>query len=283
MEKIVSYKGFDKDFKCLDMQYEVGKTYTMDGKIEACSRGYHACKEAKHVFRYYPPSKSRYAVVEQSGILSTHKTDSKVASSSITVVRELSLQEFLSIIITQQGEGESAACSTGDYGAASSTGYYGAASSTGYYGAASSTGEYGAASSTGDRGAASSTGRHGAASSTGDYGAASSTGHYGAASSTGHYGAASSTGHYGAASSTGDYGAASSTGDYGAASSTGEYGAASSTGYCGKVMGSLGNALFLVERTPSGEISFAWAGIVGESGIKPNVWYSLKNGVPTEV
>ena len=184
MEKIVSYKGFDKDFKCLDMQYEVGKTYTMDGKIEACSRGYHACKEAKHVFRYYPPSKSRYAVVEQSGILSTHKTDSKVASSSITVVRELSLQEFLSIIITQQGEGESAACSTGDYGAASSTG---------------------------------------------------------------------------------------------------EYGAASSTGYCGKVMGSLGNALFLVERTPSGEISFAWAGIVGESGIKPNVWYSLKDGVPVEV
>ena len=109
MEKIVSYKGFDKDFKCLDMQYEVGKTYTMDGKIEACSRGYHACKEAKHVFRYYPPSKSRYAIVEQSGILSTPaiKTDSKVASSIITVVRELSLQEFLSIIITQQGEGES--------------------------------------------------------------------------------------------------------------------------------------------------------------------------------
>ena len=254
MEKIISYKGFDKDFKCLGMQYEVGKTYTMDGQIEACSRGFHACKEAKHVFEYYPPSRSRYAIVEQSGILSIPKTDSKVASSRITVVKEISLEELVHLIVIQQNDG--AASSTGDCGAASSTGYCGAASSTGYCGAASSTG-YG--------------------------GAASSTGYYGAASSTGDCGAASSTGYGGAASSTGTCGAASSTGYYGAASSTGNYGAASSTGYCGRVRGTVGSALFLTERVNTGEIVSVWAGIVGKDGIKPNVWYTLKNGVPTEV
>jgi hypothetical protein len=170
---------------------------------------------------------------------------------------------------------QGAASSTGDQGAASSTGDRGAASSTGYQGAASSTGYQGAASSTGDQGAASSTGDQGAASSTGDQGAASSTGYQGAASSTGYQGAASSTGDQGAASSTGYQGAASSTGYQGAASSTGYQGAAMASGYAGRVMGAEGNALFLVFRDDELKIVHARAAIVGQDGIKPNVWYSL--------
>ena len=79
----------------------------------------------------------------------------------------------------------------------------------------------------------------------------------------------------GAASSTGDYGAASSTGLQGAASSTGLQGAAMAIGFSGRVMGTPGNALFLVHRADDGTITHAWAGIVGQNGIDPNVWYSL--------
>ena len=100
---------------------------------------------------------------------------------------------------------------------------------------------------------------------------------------TGDYGAASSTGDYGAASSTGDYGAASSTGNRGAASSTGDCGAASSTGRNGRVMGKDGNALFLVERDDEWQIMAVWSGIVGRDGIKPDTWYTLRNGSPVEV
>lgn len=33
-EKLIkSYKGFNKDMKCLDFQYEVGKEYELDGDI----------------------------------------------------------------------------------------------------------------------------------------------------------------------------------------------------------------------------------------------------------
>ncbi|MDF3842776.1 hypothetical protein P3W55_13750 [Pseudomonas citronellolis] len=244
-EVVTSFKGFNQDLTCRGYQFEIGKTYEHKGEVEACASGFHACEYPLDTFGYYRPAGSRFALVEQSGDLSRHDDDSKVASRKISIKAELTIAGLVKAAIEYTTsrctpvDPESPASSTGDYGAASSTGNrgaasstgdYGAASSTGNRGAASSTGDYGAASSTGDYGAASSTGYQGTASSTGDYGAASSTGNRGAASSTGDYGAASSTGNRGAASSTGNRGAASSTGNRGAASSTGDYGAASSTG-----------------------------------------------------
>jgi hypothetical protein len=44
----------------------------------------------------------------------------------------------------------------------------------------------------------------------------------------------------------------------------------------------IGNVLFLTEWK-RGKIMAAWAGIVGEGGIKPFTAYQLKNGKPKEI
>ena len=294
-DSIVSYKGFDRNLKCLDMQYEVGKTYTHTGCVEVCESGFHACEYPLDVFRYYAPAGSRFAIVEQGGKLSRLAQDSKIASSAITVSAEISLNALIRAAIEytfSRAKPQQTKHATGEHGAASATGEHGAASATGEHGAASATGVRGAASATGERGAASATGRWGAASATGVRGAASATSVRGAASATGEQGAASATGVWGAASATGERGAASAigwggaalaTGWGGAASATGVRGAALAIGWGGRVMGAKGNALFLVERNDKFEIVAVWCGIAGHDGIKADTWYALKDGKPVEV
>ena len=186
-ETILSFKGFDNNWKCRDYQYAVGETFVHDGDVQACESGFHACEYPLDVFNYYPPAGNRFAVVEQSGQLSRHSDDTKIASKTLTVKTEISLPGLIKAAIEYTVkrcapvDPESPAFSDKEYGAASSTGDYGAASSTGYRGAASSTGDYGAASSTGDYGAASSTGYRGAASSTGKHAVAMVCGYGGRA------------------------------------------------------------------------------------------------------
>ena len=242
-DKIISYKGFDKDMKCRDFQYEIGKTYTHDGEPIACESGFHACEYPLDVFTYYPPTISVFAVVEQSGSISRKGSDSKVASSKISIESSLDLPGIINAAI--------------EYTVSRCNPPTEAASNTGYQGAASNTGN------------------RGAASNTGDYGAASNTGYRGAASNTGYYGAASNTGEHGAASNTGNRGAASNTRDYGAASNTGEHGVAASFGYLSKSKSSETGAIVCIYRNQDGEIVHIKASKVGVNGIKPNVWYTL--------
>lgn len=88
---IVAYKGFGPDWKCRDFQYALGESYEHKGKVGACESGFHACEYPLHVLRYYKPGTSRFAVVEQSGDISRHDEDSKIASSRITVKAEIGL------------------------------------------------------------------------------------------------------------------------------------------------------------------------------------------------
>lgn len=81
---------------------------------------------------------------------------------------------------------------------------------------------------------------------------------------------------------TGYQGAASATGYRGAASATGKSSVAMASGVRGKAMGALGSAIFLVERGDwDGDtypILSVKAAIVDGETVKPNVYYTLKNG-----
>ena len=100
--------------------------------------------------------------------------------------------------------------------------------------------------------------------------------------------ASSTTGDQVASSATGDRAASLVTGVYGTSETTNEtnepiYASAIATGYYGKVKGTIGDALFLVERNLNGKIIAVWSGIVGKKRIKPNTWYTLIEGKPTIV
>ena len=94
---ITSYKGFDKDMKCRDFQYEVGKEYNMDGEIKCRNRGFHACKSPLEVWDYYDMLNSRFAEVEQSGKIDEEEKSTKVCSSHIKIKAELKLADIINI------------------------------------------------------------------------------------------------------------------------------------------------------------------------------------------
>ena len=95
--KIIAYKGFDKDFKCRDFQYKVGETYKMDGNIERCRRGFHACESPMEVFDYYDMLTSRFAVVEQSGKIDKEEGSTKVCSACIKIKEEIKIADIIDL------------------------------------------------------------------------------------------------------------------------------------------------------------------------------------------
>ena len=172
MENLIrSYKGFNKDMTCKDKQYEEGKEYNEERAV-ACDCGMHACEYPLDCFGYYSPNESVYHVVEQSGKISRHDDDSKIASTKMKIGAEISIAGLVKAAIEytreriqedkEADEDYGASSATGDYGASSATGNCGASSATGYKGASSATGDYGASSATGNCGASSATGYKGA-------------------------------------------------------------------------------------------------------------------------
>jgi len=265
---VTSIKGFDQDLRCRGFQFEVGKTYSVTGKIEACENGFHACPIDEHPFsvlEYYPPT-SRFFEVTQSG--KRDKQGTKLASASITIGVELSISDLAARAVKwvfDRADWKNAVNVAGENEGATASGDGGAATASGASGAATASGDGGAATASGASGAATASGFRGAATASGDSGAATASGYSGAATASGYSGAATASGDSGAATASGDSGAATASGKY------------------GKARGINGCALFLVYRDDNWKITKAWAGIVGENGIKADTWYSLdENGQPQE-
>ena len=170
--KIIAYKGFDENLCCRGFQYEIGKEYVHEGKIECCESGFHACTNPFDVLDYYEADgKNRYCEVEQSGSIKTGNGDSKQASSKIKIKAEIGMAGLFKAgvegikektnpvpIIAETKDkndnpsGDSAQIgssgnyaqigSSGNYAKIGSSGYSAKIGSSGYYAKIESTGEY---------------------------------------------------------------------------------------------------------------------------------------------
>ena len=187
-----TYKATDKNMKCRDFQYELGKTAEVDGDIELCKNGLHACEMPLDVLGYYAPGDgSRYFEAELEDVSDEKGDDTERFGKKLTLSAEIGIPGLVKAQVEyvkaqcgfdnaiKKANNEKKNHATGVSGAASATGESGAASATGWSGAASATGERGAASATGWMGAASATGWSGAASATGKYCVAMTTGFFG--------------------------------------------------------------------------------------------------------
>ena len=235
------YKGFDKNLKCRDKQYTIGKEES-ENEAEICSKGLHFCELPHDVFRYYNAGNgNRFCEVEAEDVSDEIDDDSKRVAKRLFVKAEISAFDICKIAVSvffkkfgfKDKIASSETTNAGNYGAANA-GNYGAANA-GYYGAANA-GNYGAANA--------------------GYCGAANAGYCGAANA-GNYGAANA-GYCGAASVKKNGVAVASTG--------------------GRVKGDIGSILILVNRGNDGSIIDYAVGQVDGKNIMPDTWYCLDKG-----
>jgi len=132
---ILGFKGFNKEMKCRNFQFEEGKTYKHDGPVKVCASGFHFCENPIDIFNYYSPGDSVFNSVSGSGEISRHGDDSKISCSEITIGASISLHDFITsgikFLFSRKYEEKSSGHSTGYRSASSATGDSSASSVTG--------------------------------------------------------------------------------------------------------------------------------------------------------
>ena len=86
---------------------------------------------------------------------------------------------------------------------------------------------------------------------------------------------AATTGDRANAATTGDRANAATTGNWANAATTGKHAVAAALGIDAKAKASAGGAIVLTHRNDDGDLTCIRAAMVGQDGIKPDVWYEL--------
>ena len=256
---ITSYKAFDKNMRCRDFQYEVGREYEMDGDIKCCNRGFHACKNPLEVWNYYDMLNSRFAEVEQSGKIDEEGNSTKVCSSHIKIKAELKLADIIKVGVewlkditspskvkangelNDNGDRRKQIGSSGDYAQIGSSVDYAQIGSSGYSAKIGSSGDYAQIGSSGDSAKIGSSGYSAQIGSSGDYAQIGSSGYSAKIGSSGDSAQIGSSGDYAQIGSSGDSAQIGSSGDYAKIGSSGDYAKIGSSGYSAKI-GSSGDS-----------------------------------------
>ena len=114
---VKGYKGFDKNLKCRNFQYEIGKEYECNENIELCERGFHFCKKIVDVKDYYNIKNENCRLCEIEATGKVIEGDDKCVTDKIKIIREISKDEMY--ILGNEGKNNKGLGNTGD----SNTGY----------------------------------------------------------------------------------------------------------------------------------------------------------------
>lgn len=308
-DKVIAYKGFDKDLSCRGFKFEVGKSYVHNGDIKVCESGFHACENPLDVLLYYGlGSGNRFAVVELSG--EAKKEDEKTCASNITIKAELDLKNFIKAAIDFISSDKMKEQASGDGSKLVASGYESRLASSGNQAnlAASGDRSYLAASGYNPHLVASGRESYLAASgyrshlvASGEWSQLVSSGYISQLAASGNWSGLASSGHRARIASSGYGSRLAASGDWSDLASSGGKSKIVAAGYgsnldqtdnigilCAigdksKVKGTLGSLICLVSYNEYGEAVGFVTGKIGEKGLKPGVWYEVKRGKFSEV
>ena len=83
------YKLMESDMTCRGFQYEIGKEYSLEGKLQICRNGFHFCKNPFDCLEYYDniEGDKRLFLVEALGEVITE--DNKSVTNKIKIIEEI--------------------------------------------------------------------------------------------------------------------------------------------------------------------------------------------------
>ena len=243
--KVIAYKGFNKDLTCRGFQYEIGKEYE-EKEVSVCISGFHACENPFDVLDFYSDIlNNRYCKVEQYGTIK--KDDKKQASSKIKVVAEIGFKglfkagiEWIKEItnpesLIKETKGKN------DKDKIGSSGNYAQIGSSGNSAKIGSSGDYAQIGSSGDYAQIGSSGNSAKIGSSGNYAQIGSSGKSAKIGSSGKSAKIGSSGNYAQIGSSGNYAKIGSSGNYAQIGSSGNSAQIGSSGNSAKI-GSSGNS-----------------------------------------
>jgi hypothetical protein len=169
---VVAYKGFSPELQCQGYQFAVGKTFTHDGPVKACSSGFHACEAPFDVWSYYDfGTGNRFCRVHLSGKTDRHEGDSKIAAETVFIETELTLGEMIRAGVKYEIDSafKDAEVDSGNYATNASSGNYATNASSGDYATNASSGNYATNASSGNYATNASSGYYATNASSGNY------------------------------------------------------------------------------------------------------------------
>lgn len=278
-----AFKGFDENLQCRNFQYEIGKSYHSDRAV-LCEEGFHACENPLDVLSFYPPSISRYCIVELDNV-SEECESNKVVAKDITIIKELDLRHLQMMAeyyttrsrqTTLEGESfdrPSVVFMNKENSLAQRLNCYGGvAANTGYGSMAVSSGGGSIACATGEQSVALGTGYSATTLNTGNFSVARNE--------TLCYNSSFVTGRRSLAECTKETGISVSTGERSGAK-VANNGIAVAAGQNNCAAGDIGSFLVLAEWEYDVPKEVKAVKVDGET-IKPNVYYTLHNGEVVE-
>lgn len=87
------YKAFNKDLKCRDMQYEIGKEYVFEGEPIPCKQGFHFCETIGDCYSFYQKNENtRICEIEATGEIK--KDELKYITNKIKIIKEITKENI---------------------------------------------------------------------------------------------------------------------------------------------------------------------------------------------